>query len=236
MVPMDMPLNGHGPFSDQRFRPLSLLLIRHAEAEAALEATRESDEIRALTDRGRKQSMWLALALQALAVRPDVVLTSPLVRARQTTAILRDRAFPEVSIEVVDALRPGRCTMLSIMKAVEPLAKKAVDETNRKRADRTGSGSGSQNASIMPLIALVGHQPDMGQVLMDLISPYPQDLTHPAPGDPSREMSLRKAASVLLVFDQRDPLSAPPRLELVLQPRHCREIARLHASRGASEE
>ena len=56
-----------------------LILVRHAEA-----APGEPDELRPLTARGRDQARELAERLP----RPDAVLSSPLLRARETAALL----------------------------------------------------------------------------------------------------------------------------------------------------
>jgi len=60
-----------------------LYLIRHAEAVRA-GPDGMSDEERPLTEAGRSQSRALAPALKKLGVKIDRVLSSPLVRARQT--------------------------------------------------------------------------------------------------------------------------------------------------------
>src|SRR6266498_2609743 len=57
---------------------MRLYLVRHAEA-----APGEPDELRTLTPNGRRQARELGGRLAA-EVNPDVVLTSPLLRARET--------------------------------------------------------------------------------------------------------------------------------------------------------
>jgi phosphohistidine phosphatase len=56
-----------------------LYLVRHAEA-----APGEPDELRSLTPEGRAQARALGELLRAEGVRADAVLTSPLLRARET--------------------------------------------------------------------------------------------------------------------------------------------------------
>src|SRR3954466_7196461 len=70
------------PGSHREGGSMNLYLIRHAEA--ADPAEHATDEERPLTDRGRDQAKRLGAALARHEVRPAVVLTSPLVRARQT--------------------------------------------------------------------------------------------------------------------------------------------------------
>jgi phosphohistidine phosphatase len=56
-----------------------LYLVRHAEA-----APGEPDELRALTPEGRRTARDLGEQLVADGVRPDAILSSPLLRARET--------------------------------------------------------------------------------------------------------------------------------------------------------
>ena len=65
---------------------LELYVIRHGIAEDS--APDGKDESRALTDEGVEKLREVADGLDALEVRWDLVLTSPLVRARQTTDVL----------------------------------------------------------------------------------------------------------------------------------------------------
>jgi phosphohistidine phosphatase len=103
-----------------------LVLIRHAEA-----AQGTPDELRALTPEGHEQARLLGEKLRAEGVEPDVVLSSPLLRARETAADLGFGA-PEARGE----LAPGA----------------TVDDV---RAVVAGRGE---------TVAVVGHQPDCGQI------------------------------------------------------------------------
>jgi phosphohistidine phosphatase len=76
---------------------MRLVLIRHAEA-----APGDPDELRALTPGGREQARRLGEQLRAEGIVPDAILSSPLLRARQTAEGLGFGA-PEAS----DALAPG---------------------------------------------------------------------------------------------------------------------------------
>src|SRR4051794_27457808 len=58
---------------------MQLYLVRHAEATPG-----SPDELRPLSDEGREQARELGERLGAEGVSPDVVLTSPLLRARET--------------------------------------------------------------------------------------------------------------------------------------------------------
>jgi phosphohistidine phosphatase len=56
-----------------------LYIVRHAEA-----APGSPDELRALTPEGHDQARALGQRLRDEGVRPDAILTSPLLRARET--------------------------------------------------------------------------------------------------------------------------------------------------------
>jgi phosphohistidine phosphatase len=77
---------------------MRLFLVRHAEA-----APGEPDELRTLTDAGR--AVARALGEELRVEQPDAVLSSPLLRARETAdAIARATG---VVPEVDDRLAPG---------------------------------------------------------------------------------------------------------------------------------
>jgi phosphohistidine phosphatase len=103
-----------------------LVLIRHAEA-----AEGSPDELRALTPEGHEQARRLGEQLRADGIEPDAVLSSPLLRARETAAEL---GFGQC--EARDELAPGA----------------TVDDV---RAVVAGRGE---------TVAVIGHQPDCGQI------------------------------------------------------------------------
>ena len=76
---------------------MKVVLVRHAEA-----APGDPDELRALTPAGHEQARRLGDQLRAEGVQPDAVLTSPLLRARETAA---DLGFGDP--EALDELAPG---------------------------------------------------------------------------------------------------------------------------------
>ena len=63
---------------------------------------RDPDELRALTPQGHDEARRLGEQLRADGVRPDAVLSSPLLRARETAT---DLGFGEP--EALDELSPG---------------------------------------------------------------------------------------------------------------------------------
>jgi len=112
---------------------MRLVLVRHAEA-----APGDPDELRPLTPGGREAARALGQQLAADDVRPDAVLTSPLLRARETGAEL-GRAL-EVPVEPDERLAPG-ATADSVLQLV------------RGRGDT---------------VVVVGHQPDCGRIAAEL--------------------------------------------------------------------
>jgi phosphohistidine phosphatase len=112
-----------------------IYLFRHGEAERR--ARGGSDDARALTERGKAEVRHVAEGLRALGVRPDVILTSPLLRARETGAIAGEVLRPPSGARVCEALAPGG--------AQEAL----LDEIGRLDLSR---------------LMLVGHVPDLGEL------------------------------------------------------------------------
>ena len=76
---------------------MQLLIVRHAEA-----APGRPDELRTITAAGREQARALGEQLREKGLRPDAVLSSPLLRAQETAAAL-GLGNPEVD----ERLAPG---------------------------------------------------------------------------------------------------------------------------------
>ncbi len=87
---------------------MRLVLVRHAEA-----APGSPDHLRALTPEGHEQARALGERLRAEGIRPDAVLSSPLLRARETATEL---GFGEP--EGDDRLAPG-ATPEAVREAIE---------------------------------------------------------------------------------------------------------------------
>ena len=112
---------------------MNLYMIRHAEAVPEA----ETDEARELTDNGREQARRVAAALQRLGVKLDAVVSSPLVRARQTTEeMLASLPDPKPQVHTCD----------EIGFKVRP---KKLRKFLRKLDQ--------------PCVAIVGHQPGMSR-------------------------------------------------------------------------
>ncbi len=116
--------------------PYELYLVRHGLAEERGDAWPD-DTKRPLTDEGISRMRKAARGLARLGVSVEVVLTSPLVRARQTAEILAGALDPRPSLVNVDSLAPDG-------------AYAAVVADLEKHARKTR-------------LALVGHEPMIGE-------------------------------------------------------------------------
>jgi phosphohistidine phosphatase len=116
---------------------MELLIVRHA---IALERDRQrwrDDGARPLSPAGIRQSRKAAAGLKEFSKRPDRLLTSPLVRARQTAQILTDVArWPQA--EETPELSPGGAALAVLTLLGQERSK---------------------------VVAVVGHEPDLGVLL-----------------------------------------------------------------------
>jgi phosphohistidine phosphatase len=122
---------------------MRLYLVRHADA-----APGEPDELRPLTTHGREQARALGARLAAEGARGAAVLTSPLLRARETAdEIARVLGTSSVADE---RLAPGAT------------------------ADGVRDAAAGHGANVVA----VGHQPDCGRVAAELTGgpepPFPK--------------------------------------------------------------
>jgi phosphohistidine phosphatase len=86
---------------------MDLYLIRHADAAPYAEGG-GGDAERPLTEKGHAQARLVAAGLQQRGVRLATLITSPLLRARQTAEDLRQQgASPQPTLEVREELTPG---------------------------------------------------------------------------------------------------------------------------------
>ena len=119
-----------------------LYLIRHGIAEDRGDAWPD-DTKRPLTDRGIARLKKEARALSRLGVTFDVMLTSPLVRAKQTADAIASTFEPRPPIVTIESLAPGG-TYPAVLADLEK-------QTRRSR------------------IALVGHEPGIGELAARMI-------------------------------------------------------------------
>lgn len=119
-----------------------LYLIRHAIAADAGPSC-PNDEDRPLTEDGINRFRLQVRGLRGLDVVPDVILTSPLLRCRQTAGLLAEELGGGIPVDVLNALRPGG----------------HVSDVLAGIGERRRAGS----------IALVGHEPSIGYLASTLI-------------------------------------------------------------------
>lgn len=118
---------------------MELVLLRHGKAE---NAHPDGDFSRALVEKGRKQARRAAKLLKAAGMLPDIVLTSPLVRARQTA-----EEFCQTADIPGATLQGWLASGMTPENALKELA--AFHEFNR--------------------VAIVGHEPDFSGLIQWLL-------------------------------------------------------------------
>ena len=121
---------------------IELYLIRHGVAEERGEAWPD-DTKRPLTQEGMAKLRKAARALDRLDVALDVIVSSPLVRTRQTAEIIAGGLDPHPHVVTVDSLAPGG-SIASVMADLEKQARRSR-------------------------VAVVGHEPGLGELAGRLI-------------------------------------------------------------------
>ena len=126
---------------------MEIWVLRHAKAEEGGPAT--PDEERALTPGARERMRSAARAIAHLEPKFDAILTSPLVRARQTAEPVARALSLENALIETDALSPG----------ADP--KEILREIEKRRLDR---------------VLVVGHMPHLGRLLGNLLTGHSNSL------------------------------------------------------------
>ena len=122
---------------------MDLYIIRHAEAQPLGEGGIQEDAERPLTGEGQAQCERLAAALERQGVKLERIVTSPLLRARQTAeGLLKKLSAPWPELHTCDHLAPGG---------------------KRRKLTRFLRGLEAQS------VAVVGHAPDINAYLAWLI-------------------------------------------------------------------
>lgn len=83
---------------------INLYMIRHGIAGDPAEYSKDAD--RALTKEGDRKTRRIAQRLKELSIKFDIILTSPLVRTRQTAQILLEEGLSN-KLEEFSALAPA---------------------------------------------------------------------------------------------------------------------------------
>jgi len=103
-----------------------LYLVRHGIAVDRTDPKCPPEAERPLTARGVQKTRAAALGLQALGAKPDVLITSPFVRAAQTAEIFAEAlGFSPEKIRVSEALKPAE-NPATIMNEIARLRAKEV--------------------------------------------------------------------------------------------------------------
>lgn len=84
---------------------MEIYFLRHANAGKP-KVNPEKDEQRPIDDLGEQQSHSVGRALAAMELKLDAIVTSPLVRARQTAAIVATELKQKDKLVTDEALRP----------------------------------------------------------------------------------------------------------------------------------
>jgi len=162
---------------------MKLYLIRHA---AAQDPSQAPETERGLSESGRSRMMRVALGLRKLHIQPELILTSPLKRAVETATIIA-QGLDDVRIETMKELSPG-AELKSLIGKLRPHSK-------------------------LSALALVGHQPDLGQLASFLLAGSPN----------ACQVELKKGGVALLSGD----LSEQPArfgLDWLLSPKILRRL------------
>lgn len=122
---------------------MKVYLVRHGIAQERLGGAVMNDSQRPLTDEGKAEMKEVAKALKRLNVKPDVVISSPLIRARQTADIIREGLDCQEELKITDTLAPG-LNASSVYKFLKQFS----------------------HAEEM---FLVGHEPDIGMLAVNMM-------------------------------------------------------------------
>jgi phosphohistidine phosphatase len=127
---------------------MKLYLLRHGIAVDHIGGPISSDWQRPLTKEGQNETQQVASALLKIGVRADLIVSSPLVRARQTAEIVREVLAKSIELQIAEALSPGG-TASDLYKFLQPF-----DQLTE--------------------IFLVGHEPDISRLAGTLLWAGPE--------------------------------------------------------------
>ena len=127
---------------------MNLFLLRHGVAVKRGDLDFANDELRPLTAGGRRQLRQTGAALRKLGPKFDLILSSPLVRARQTAEIAAADLRLKKRLSFADELKPGAP------------AKRLIQKINRLKP-------------AVKNLLLVGHEPDLSELISLLVTGGP---------------------------------------------------------------
>ena len=132
---------------------MEIFLLRHGLAVERGTRGFEDDATRPLTPKGRRQLRKTAAAMKQMELRFNLILSSPLLRAKQTAEIVAADLKIKKRLKFSNALAPGGDTA-SLFRQIERM--KPVPER----------------------LLLVGHEPDLSRLVSLLVTggaPLPMD-------------------------------------------------------------
>src|SRR5262249_31967197 len=128
---------------------MEIYLLRHGIAVERGTRGFEDDFSRPLTSKGRRQLRKTAVAMKKLASKFDLILSSPLVRAKQTAEIVAKELKSTKRLRFTNALAPDGVVSILIRQL-----------TREKK--------------LPGKVLLVGHEPDMSRLISLLVTGGPK--------------------------------------------------------------
>jgi phosphohistidine phosphatase len=168
---------------------MQVLIVRHgiAEDRDKFAITGQADELRPLSEKGRDKTDKAAKGIRKLIPSLHRIASSPLLRARQTADILSEH-YKDSHVGILAGLVPNGDyqAILSYL------------QTYGYRSET---------------IALVGHEPDLGELIAWLLT-----------GQRGNWMPLKKGSACLLEFSD-EVEAGTAELLWYLTPKHLRQLA-----------
>lgn len=168
---------------------MQVLLIRHAIAEdyTIFSLSGQSDDLRPLTTKGKTKMRKGIRGLQRLIPQIHWIISSPLRRAVQTADLVA-QSYPDAHREVLSALAPRGSTTTIL--------------------DYLQGHSGTTH-----IVALVGHEPHLGELATWLLSEHVESW-----------LPLRKGSVCLLEFSG-EVVAGQADLQWLLTPKQLRMLS-----------
>lgn len=161
---------------------MQVLIIRHADAEREA----QTDELRPLSSKGKADMLANTHGLTSIVPQIDRIAHSPLLRAQQTAEIIA-QVYSTTPLEILPPLAPGY-SMTAILTYLQ------------------------QQSSMAAIIALVGHEPTLGQLASWLLT---EQVGH--------WMPLKKGAVCSLEFSNQVEVGQAT-LNWMLRPKQLRRL------------
>lgn len=127
---------------------MKLYLVRHGIAVERIGGAILNDSQRPLTDEGKVETKHVAQGLKKIGVNADLIVSSPLTRARQTAEIIKDVLGCQEELKITDSLAPAGSAS-DLWKFMKQFTK--VEE-----------------------VFFVGHEPDIGRLVATLLWAGPE--------------------------------------------------------------